>query len=74
MLFFTDDDFRELIISEYLRKYKNSENIKKFNASDGYIFNFKEKHRISSRKYHIRRRPEKGTLEEEFVNQVEILK
>ena len=42
--------------------------------SDGYIFNFKEKHRISSRKCHIRRRPENGTFEEEFVNQVENLK
>ena len=51
--FFTDDYFREHIISEYLRKYKDSDNIKKFMASDGYIFNFKEKHRISSRKCHI---------------------
>lgn len=65
--FFTDYNFKELIIPEYLRKYKNSQNIKKFYASDGYIFHFKEKHRISSRKCHIRRRPEKGTFEEEFV-------
>ena len=69
--FFTDDDFRELIISEYLRKYNNSENIKKFNASNGYIFHFKEKNKISSRKCHIRRRPIKGTCEETFVNQIE---
>ena len=39
-----------------------------------YLKFFKEKHRISNDKCHIRRRLEKGTLEKEFVNQVENLK
>ena len=35
--FFSDDDFRVLIINTYLEKYCDTENIKQFNASDGYI-------------------------------------
>ena len=72
--FFSDDDFRELIINAYLEKYRDAENIKQFNASDGYIWDFKNKYRISSKKCHIRRRPEKGSFESSFVNKIQKLK
>ena len=65
--FFSDQVFRELIINAYLEKYRDSENIKYFNASDGCIFDFKSKFRISSKKCHIRRRPEKRTFEDSFI-------
>lgn len=72
--FFCDDDFRGLIMNAYLEKYSNLEDIKPFNASDGYINDFKTHHRISSKKCHIRRRPAKGSFEETFVNRIEKLK
>ena len=72
--FFSDQDFRELIINAYLEKYRDSENIKYFNASDGYIFDFKNKFRISSKKCHVRRRPEKGTFEDGFLQKIKKLK
>lgn len=72
--FFTNDDFRDLINSEYLRKYRDSENIIQFQASSGYISSFKKKYRISSRKCHIRRRPKAASFDEQFVNKIEMLK
>ena len=72
--FFNDDDFRELIMCEYLRKYKDSDDIIPFNASDGYIVNFKNKHKISSKKSHVKRRPDKNLLVDNFLKTVEDLK
>lgn len=69
--FFNDDDFRELIMSEYIRKYKDSDDIIPFNASDGYIVNFKNKHKISSKKCHVKRRPDKNFFVDNFLNTVE---
>ena len=69
--FFSDQDFRELIINAYLEKYRDSENIQYFNASDDYIFDFKNKFRVSSKNCHVRRRPEKGTFEDGFLKKIE---
>lgn len=57
-----------------LEKYRDADDIKQFNASDGYIWDFKNKYRISSKKCHIRRRPEKGSFESSFVNKIPKLK
>lgn len=57
-LVFTDHEFRQLILTQYQKKYisSNFETIPKFNCSNGFIYDFKKRHRFSSRKAHLKRR------------------
>lgn len=57
-LLFTDQEFRLFILERYLEKYVHSdcEQIPAFNCSNGYIYDFKKKHRFSSRRTHPKRR------------------
>lgn len=54
---FTNIDFKELAMDAFLEKHINDEKTPNFNVSDGFIFRFKQRHRISSRKCHLKRRP-----------------
>ena len=69
---FTDDDFKELIMDAFFEKY-NDPNIipPSFNVSNGFISNFKNRHRFVSRKCHCKRRPN-GNKEqiENFLNKM----
>ena len=54
---FTDEDFRQWIIQAYLEKYSDEEEeLKQFNASNGFIYDFKRRNRFSSRRAHFKRR------------------
>ena len=56
---FTDHEFRILILSHYQRKYISPvyDKIPEFNCSNGFIYDFKRRHRFSSRRAHMKRRP-----------------
>ena len=54
---FTDQDFRIIAITAYLEKYQNSPNPPKFNCSNGFIYDFKKRNKFSSRRTHLKRRP-----------------
>ena len=56
-LLFTDQEFRQVILERYVQKYIHSdrEKIPDFNCSNGYIYDFKRKHRFSSRRAHAKR-------------------
>lgn len=56
---FTDHEFRALILVHYQRKYISPfyEKIPAFNCSNGFIYDFKKRHRFSSRRAHMKRRP-----------------
>ena len=58
-MLFTDHDFRDLILYQYVHKYGNDAvtDIPDFNCSKGYIYNFKKKYKFSSRRAHVKRRP-----------------
>ena len=60
---FMNLDFKELAMDAFLEKHLNDEKIPNFNASDGFVFRFKQRHRISSRKCHLKRRPPCRTKE-----------
>lgn len=53
---FTDQDFRQWIMQAYLEKYRDTEEIRDFNASNGYIYDFKRRNGFSSRRAHFKRR------------------
>ena len=58
-LVFTDHEFRMLILGHYQNKYLSPlyDKIPEFNCSNGFIYDFKKRHRFSSRKAHMKRRP-----------------
>lgn len=56
-IYFTDEDFRELVTTAYLMKYIDSEAPPQFKASNGFIYSFKQHHGFSSRRAHYKRRP-----------------
>ena len=55
-LYFTDEDFRYWVMQAFLEKHQDDEQIKQFNASNGFIYNFKQRNGISSRRAHFKRR------------------
>ena len=66
-MLFTDHDFRDLILDQYVQKYGHAADsyIPDFNCSNGYIYKFKAKYKFSSRKAHVKRRGDvsKGEIE-----------
>ena len=68
---FSNGDFKAIISDAYLEKYKNSENIPPFNVSDGFISDFKKRNNFTTRKPHVKRRPDRDPQkEEEFLKRV----
>lgn len=55
---FTNDDFKDVALHAYNEKIQasNDEHPKDFHCSKGFINNFKKRHRITSRKAHVKRR------------------
>lgn len=54
---FTDDDFRIIAFAAYYEKYYDREDAPRFSCSKGFIYDFKKRHRFSSRRGHLKRRP-----------------
>ena len=54
---FTDQDFRILAFAAFWDKYLNSDDIPDFRCSNGFIYDFKKRHNFSSRRAHMKRRP-----------------
>jgi hypothetical protein len=54
---FTDETFREVAVQAFLEKYHDSEPPVQFQCSAGFIHDFKERNRFSSRRAHLKRRP-----------------
>ena len=59
-MLFTDHDFRDLVLDQYVQKYGNGavRDIPDFKCSNGYVYRFKEKYKFSSRRAHLKRRPD----------------
>ena len=55
-ILFTNEDFREIAIEYYL-SIRPNEDFKMFSCSNGFIADFKKRHRFSSKKFHYKRRP-----------------
>ena len=72
-ILFTDADFKELIMDAFLEKYKDSEEIPDFQASNGFVYDFKKNHRLSSKRCHTKRRPTNPKYDREFINKIENL-
>ena len=66
-MLFTDHDFRDLILDQYVQKYGTGAvtDIPDFKCSKGYVYRFKKKYKFSSRRVHLKRRPDvsKGDIE-----------
>ena len=56
-ILFTNEDFKDLASQAYLEKYKDSETMPNFQASDGFVTGFKHRNNFSSRRAHAKRRP-----------------
>lgn len=71
-VYFTDEDFRDLIMNAYLLKYLDEDSIPRdFRASNGFIWDFKRRNHFSSRKSHYKRRTESSpAFIEEWKRQV----
>ncbi len=54
---FCDMDFQEFSMDVFLEKHQSSEKIPNFTASRGFVYRFKNRHRFSSRRCHLKRRP-----------------
>ena len=68
-ILFTDQDFEDLIMCAFIEKFKDEEDYKKipqFVCSKGFIYNFKKKHRLSSKRCHAKRRPDNKQYDKEF--------
>ena len=82
--YFTDEDFRDIAFSAWREKYfpiLDSEDpevlksFKDFHCSDGFVFDFKSRHRFSSKRFHTKRRPQVFTeREQNFVKEIKELK
>ena len=75
-ILFTDEDFRELILDAYLEKHKDDGEdsiLPQFQASNGFIYDFKKNHRLTSKKCHFKRRPVFSKYEQSFIDAIEWL-
>lgn len=66
--------FSELYYEGIHQKKQRIYDIIPFNADDGYIVNFKDNHKISSKKCYVKRRPEKNLFVDKFLKNIEDLK
>ena len=55
---FDDMDFKDLCMDAFLEKYDSATKIPNFNASNGFVYKYKRRHRFSSRLCHLKRRPD----------------
>lgn len=62
--YFSDSAFQTVAFEAFDEIYKDSDNIQKFQCSSHFIFDFKNRHRISSRLAHFRQRPVNKTQEQ----------
>lgn len=62
--YFSDSAFQTVAFEAFDEIYKDSDNIPKFQCSSHFIFDFKNRHRISSRLAHFRQRPVNKTQEQ----------
>ncbi len=72
-LLFTNYDFKILIMEAFNEKYMFEEDydkIPKFNASDGFITDFKNRNNFVSRRLHLARRPLARNFDDIFANQM----
>lgn len=82
--YFTDEDFKDIAFAAWREKYlpmldsDNPEDLKSFkdfHCSDGFVFDFKNRHRFSSRKFHTKRRPDvSDEYEMNFINEIKDIK
>ena len=75
-ILFTDEDFEQLIMDAFLEKHMNDPEdspLPQFQASKGFIYDFKKNHRLSSRKCHTKRRPDNKKYDEKFQQSIEWL-
>ena len=70
--YFTDDDFRQWIVQAFLEKHRdNDEELPEFNASNGFIYDFKRRNNISSRRAHFKRRtPTSASRIEPWIQEI----
>ena len=70
---FTNDDFRTVVMAAFLEKHNNEgTDVPHFNASDGFIDDFKKTHGFTSRKPHYKRRsPSKPEFVEAWKKEME---
>lgn len=54
---FTDEDFKQIVWSFFVSKYKDAEKIPNFTCSAGFVADFKRRQRFSTRRQHFKRRP-----------------
>jgi hypothetical protein len=55
---FTNTTFRQIVTQAYLEKYRDDENLPKFNCSPCFITGFKHRNKFASRRVHLKRRPQ----------------
>ena len=70
-ILFTDEDFEELIMQAFLEKHKDDPEdfeIPHFNASKGFIYDFKKNHGFVSRRCHTKRRPDNKKYDKTFCD------
>ena len=68
---FTNEDFKEIAIEYYLSLHSNDEDMKPFNCSNGFIADFKNRHKFTSKRFHYKRRPNiTKEQEENWMNQI----
>ena len=73
-ILFTDEDFEELIMTAFLEKYPtnheddNEQKMPRFEASKGFIYDFKKNHGFSTRRCHTKRRPSNKKYDQRFVD------
>lgn len=73
---FTDEDFEDIIMCAFLEKYKDAtefQTIPNFNASRGFISNFKRCHGFFSRRCHTKRRPSNKKYDHTFIESMNFL-
>ena len=70
----TNETFRTVLEHAWYDKYRDAEEVPDFHFSDGFIDDFKRRHRLSTRKAHLARRP-KTTIEQQrkFVEAVKLV-
>ena len=55
---FTNEDFKEIALAYYYNKQCNDNKPISFSCSNGFINDFKKRHKFSSKKFHFKRRPD----------------
>ena len=69
-ILFTDQDFEDIVMAAFLEKYRTEEDYNKiphFVCSKGFIYSFKQHHGITSRKCHLKRRPDNKAYDKTFA-------